>query len=215
MGDVWRGAPSDLRGSSSPKTRASLGRLGYACQRLALKARVLDIADSCQDTGDGERTRQFPSLWCAISKPSLPLSPPLSHLGQIMKSIVIKGRGAQPKNIDVTLPRPDDSDNRVLVRAIHWPSTPYIPGSRRHDPSVIPGFLELMDKPDVDSSWAPPAISIEQSVQNPWHGRHDARSTTLRLLRRIGVPHCQSIRSDRSLCRRGSPTSPGYGAGLP
>jgi len=80
------------------------------------------------------RTRQFPDgcFLCAVSLNLDYLYPPplRDHLGQIMKSIVIKGaREHNLKNIDVTLPR----DRMIVITGVsgsaspHWPSTPYMP----------------------------------------------------------------------------------------
>jgi len=153
------------------------------------------------------RTRQFPDgcFLCAVSLNLDYLYPPplRDHLGQIMKSIVIKGaREHNLKNIDVTLPR----DRMIVITGVSGSGkstlafdTIYAEGQRRYVESLSAyarQFLELMDKPDVDSiDGLSPAISIEQKTtsKNP---RSTVGTVTeiydyLRLLfARIGVPHC-------------------------
>jgi excinuclease ABC subunit A len=120
-----------------------------------------------------------------------------------MKSIVIRGaREHNLKNITVELPR----DKFIVITGVSGSGkstlafdTIYAEGQRRYVESLSAyarQFLELMDKPDVDSiEGLSPAISIEQKTtsKNP---RSTVGTVTeiydyLRLLfARIGVPHC-------------------------
>src|SRR5512139_2560047 len=117
----------------------------------------------------------------------------------------IQVRGAREhnlKNIDVTLPR----DKLVVITGVSGSGksslafdTIYAEGRRRYVASLSAyarQFLELMEKPDVDTiEGLSPAISIEQKTvsKNP---RSTVGTVTeihdyLRLLfARVGVPHC-------------------------
>src|SRR4051812_3660483 len=118
---------------------------------------------------------------------------------------VISVRGAREhnlKNVDVDIPR----DQLVVLTGLSGSGksslafdTIYAEGQRRYVESLSAyarQFLELMDKPDVDSiDGLSPAISIQQKTtsKNP---RSTVGTVTeiydyLRLLfARIGVPHC-------------------------
>ena len=120
-----------------------------------------------------------------------------------MKSILIKGaREHNLKDITVELPR----DRFIVITGVSGSGkstlafdTIYAEGQRRYVESLSAyarQFLELMNKPDVDSiEGLSPAISIEQKTtsKNP---RSTVGTVTeiydyLRLLfARIGVPHC-------------------------
>lgn len=120
-----------------------------------------------------------------------------------MDNIIIKGaREHNLKNINITLPR-----NKLIVitgvsgsgKSTLAFDTLYAEGQRRYVESLSAyarQFLELMNKPDVDSiDGLSPAISIEQktSSKNP---RSTVGTVTeiydyLRLLfARIGIPYC-------------------------
>src|ERR671928_367630 len=127
-----------------------------------------------------------------------------------MQSIRIRGaREHNLKNIDVDLPR----DSLVVITGLSGSGksslafdTVYAEGQRRYVESLSAyarQFLELMDKPDVDSiDGLSPAISIQQKTtsKNP---RSTVSTVTeiydyLRLLyARIGIPHCP--RCDRKI----------------
>src|SRR4029078_11682672 len=117
--------------------------------------------------------------------------------------IIIKGaKEHNLKNIDVEIPR----DSLVVITGLSGSGksslafdTIYAEGQRRYVESLSAyarQFLELMDKPDVDSiDGLSPAISIQQKTtsKNP---RSTVGTVTeiydyLRLLfARIGLPHC-------------------------
>ena len=118
-------------------------------------------------------------------------------------SIVIRGaREHNLKNISLEIPR----NKLVVITGLSGSGksslafdTLYAEGQRRYVESLSAyarQFLELMDKPDVDSiEGLSPAISIEQ--RNPSHNPRSTVGTVteiydyLRLLfARIGVPHC-------------------------
>jgi excinuclease ABC subunit A len=122
-----------------------------------------------------------------------------------MTSNILKIRGARHhnlKNIDVDIPK----NNLVVISGLSGSGkstlafdTIYAEGQRRYVESLSAyarQFLEMMDKPDVDSiEGLSPAISIQQKTtsKNP---RSTVGTTTeiydyLRLLyARIGLPHC-------------------------
>jgi excinuclease ABC subunit A len=122
-----------------------------------------------------------------------------------MEFIRIKGaREHNLKNIDVTLPK----DRLVVITGLSGSGksslafdTLYAEGQRRYVESLSAyarQFLDLMEKPDVDSiEGLSPAISIEQKSTS-----HNPRSTVgtvteiydyLRVLfARVGRPHCPS-----------------------
>src|SRR3989449_7971447 len=120
-----------------------------------------------------------------------------------MQTIRIRGaREHNLKNIDVELPR----DRLVVITGLSGSGksslafdTVYAEGQRRYVESLSAyarQFLELMQKPDVDSiEGLSPAISIEQKTtsKNP---RSTVGTVTevydyLRLLyARVGRPHC-------------------------
>ncbi|MFB5598110.1 MAG: excinuclease ABC subunit UvrA, partial [Nitrosopumilaceae archaeon] len=122
-----------------------------------------------------------------------------------MKENKLKIRGARHhnlKNLDVDIPK----NNLVVISGLSGSGkstlafdTIYAEGQRRYVESLSAyarQFLEMMDKPDVDSiEGLSPAISIQQKTtsKNP---RSTVGTTTeiydyLRLLyARIGVPHC-------------------------
>ena len=123
----------------------------------------------------------------------------------MMKENKLKIRGARHhnlKNIDVDIPK----NNLVVISGLSGSGkstlafdTIYAEGQRRYVESLSAyarQFLEMMDKPDVDSiEGLSPAISIQQKTtsKNP---RSTVGTTTeiydyLRLLfARIGIPHC-------------------------
>jgi len=122
-----------------------------------------------------------------------------------MTSNVLKIRGARHhnlKNIDVDIPK-----NKIVVisglsgsgKSTLAFDTIYAEGQRRYVESLSAyarQFLEMMDKPDVDSiEGLSPAISIQQKTTNK-NPRSTVGTTTeiydyLRLLyARIGIPHC-------------------------
>src|SRR5213594_2993136 len=135
------------------------------------------------------------------------------------RSIVIKGaREHNLKNLDLTLPR----DKLVVITGLSGSGkstlafdTIYAEGQRRYVESLSAyarQFLEMMDKPDLDSiEGLSPAISIQQKTtsKNP---RSTVGTITeiydyLRLLyARIGIPHCTkcgriiSNQSAESIC---------------
>ncbi len=122
-----------------------------------------------------------------------------------MTSNILKIRGARHhnlKNIDVDIPK----NNLVVISGLSGSGkstlafdTIYAEGQRRYVESLSAyarQFLEMMDKPDVDSiEGLSPAISIQQKTtsKNP---RSTVGTTTeiydyMRLLfARIGIPHC-------------------------
>ena len=122
-----------------------------------------------------------------------------------MKEDKLKIRGARQhnlKNLDVDIPK----NNLVVISGLSGSGkstlafdTIYAEGQRRYVESLSAyarQFLEMMDKPDVDSiEGLSPAISIQQKTtsKNP---RSTVGTTTeiydyLRLLyARIGIPHC-------------------------
>ncbi|HET6517762.1 MAG TPA: excinuclease ABC subunit UvrA [Nitrosopumilaceae archaeon] len=122
-----------------------------------------------------------------------------------MKKDKLKIRGARHhnlKNVDVDIPK----NNLVVISGLSGSGkstlafdTIYAEGQRRYVESLSAyarQFLEMMDKPDVDSiEGLSPAISIQQKTtsKNP---RSTVGTTTeiydyLRLLfARIGIPHC-------------------------
>ena len=122
-----------------------------------------------------------------------------------MTNNILKIRGARHhnlKNIDVDIPK----NNLVVISGLSGSGkstlafdTIYAEGQRRYVESLSAyarQFLEMMDKPDVDSiEGLSPAISIQQKTtsKNP---RSTVGTTTeiydyLRLLyARIGIPHC-------------------------
>ncbi|MFB5646374.1 MAG: excinuclease ABC subunit UvrA, partial [Nitrosopumilaceae archaeon] len=122
-----------------------------------------------------------------------------------MKKDKLKIRGARHhnlKNIDVDIPK----NNLVVISGLSGSGkstlafdTIYAEGQRRYVESLSAyarQFLEMMDKPDVDSiEGLSPAISIQQKTtsKNP---RSTVGTTTeiydyMRLLfARIGIPHC-------------------------
>ena len=122
-----------------------------------------------------------------------------------MTNNILKIRGARHhnlKNIDVDIPK----NNLVVISGLSGSGkstlafdTIYAEGQRRYVESLSAyarQFLEMMDKPDVDSiEGLSPAISIQQKTtsKNP---RSTVGTTTeiydyLRLLyARIGTPHC-------------------------
>ena len=123
----------------------------------------------------------------------------------MMKENKLKIRGARQhnlKNIDIDIPK----NNLVVISGLSGSGkstlafdTIYAEGQRRYVESLSAyarQFLEMMDKPDVDSiEGLSPAISIQQKTtsKNP---RSTVGTTTeiydyLRLLfARIGIPHC-------------------------
>ncbi len=123
----------------------------------------------------------------------------------MMKENKLKIRGARHhnlKNIDIDIPK----NNLVVISGLSGSGkstlafdTIYAEGQRRYVESLSAyarQFLEMMDKPDVDSiEGLSPAISIQQKTtsKNP---RSTVGTTTeiydyLRLLfARIGIPHC-------------------------
>ena len=122
-----------------------------------------------------------------------------------MTSNILKIRGARHhnlKNIDVDIPK----NNLVVISGLSGSGkstlafdTIYAEGQRRYVESLSAyarQFLEMMDKPDVDSiEGLSPAIAIQQKTtsKNP---RSTVGTTTeiydyMRLLyARIGIPHC-------------------------
>ena len=126
-----------------------------------------------------------------------------------MKKNKLKIRGARQqnlKNIDIDIPK----NNLVVISGLSGSGkstlafdTIYAEGQRRYVESLSAyarQFLEMMDKPDVDSiEGLSPAISIQQKTtsKNP---RSTVGTTTeiydyLRLLyARIGIPHCPNCR---------------------
>ena len=126
-----------------------------------------------------------------------------------MKNDKLKIRGARQhnlKNIDIDIPK----NNLVVISGLSGSGkstlafdTIYAEGQRRYVESLSAyarQFLEMMDKPDVDSiEGLSPAISIQQKTtsKNP---RSTVGTTTeiydyLRLLyARIGIPHCPNCR---------------------
>ena len=122
-----------------------------------------------------------------------------------MKENKLKIRGARHhnlKNLDIDIPK----NNLVVISGVSGSGkstlafdTIYAEGQRRYVESLSAyarQFLEMMDKPDVDSiEGLSPAISIQQKTtsKNP---RSTVGTTTeiydyLRLLyARIGIPHC-------------------------
>jgi excinuclease ABC subunit A len=122
-----------------------------------------------------------------------------------MTSNVLKIRGARHhnlKNIDVDIPK----NKLVVISGLSGSGkstlafdTIYAEGQRRYVESLSAyarQFLEMMDKPDVDSiEGLSPAISIQQKTTNK-NPRSTVGTTTeiydyLRLLyARIGIPHC-------------------------
>src|SRR3954463_11245116 len=137
------------------------------------------------------------SVVCRFTHPRLP---DIEHL--MNKSITVRGaREHNLKNIDVDLPR----DKLVVITGLSGSGksslafdTIYAEGQRRYVESLSAyarQFLELMQKPDVDSiEGLSPAISIEQKTtsRNP---RSTVGTVTeiydyLRLLyARVGVPY--------------------------
>jgi len=123
----------------------------------------------------------------------------------MMKENKLKIRGARHhnlKNIDIDIPK----NKLVVISGLSGSGkstlafdTIYAEGQRRYVESLSAyarQFLEMMDKPDVDSiEGLSPAISIQQKTtsKNP---RSTVGTTTeiydyLRLLfARIGIPHC-------------------------
>ena len=117
----------------------------------------------------------------------------------------LKVKGARHhnlKNINVNIPK-----NRIIVisglsgsgKSTLAFDTIYAEGQRRYVESLSAyarQFLEMMDKPDVDSiDGLSPAISIQQKTtsKNPRStvGTITEISTNLRLfMARLGVPHC-------------------------
>jgi len=126
-----------------------------------------------------------------------------------MTNNILKIRGARHhnlKNIDVDIPK----NNLVVISGLSGSGkstlafdTIYAEGQRRYVESLSAyarQFLEMMDKPDVDSiEGLSPAISIQQKTtsKNP---RSTVGTTTeiydyLRLLyARIGIPHCPNCK---------------------
>ena len=126
-----------------------------------------------------------------------------------MKNDKLKIRGARQhnlKNLDIDIPK----NNLVVISGLSGSGkstlafdTIYAEGQRRYVESLSAyarQFLEMMDKPDVDSiEGLSPAISIQQKTtsKNP---RSTVGTTTeiydyLRLLyARIGIPHCPNCR---------------------
>jgi len=124
-----------------------------------------------------------------------------------MTSNMLKIRGARHhnlKNIDVDIPK----NKLVVISGLSGSGkstlafdTIYAEGQRRYVESLSAyarQFLEMMDKPDVDSiEGLSPAISIQQKTTNK-NPRSTVGTTTeiydyLRLLyARIGIPHCPS-----------------------
>ena len=122
-----------------------------------------------------------------------------------MTSNMLKIRGARHhnlKNIDVDIPK----NKLVVISGLSGSGkstlafdTIYAEGQRRYVESLSAyarQFLEMMDKPDVDSiEGLSPAISIQQKTTNK-NPRSTVGTTTeiydyLRLLyARIGIPHC-------------------------
>jgi len=122
-----------------------------------------------------------------------------------MKKDKLKIRGARQhnlKNLDIDIPK----NNLIVISGLSGSGkstlafdTIYAEGQRRYVESLSAyarQFLEMMDKPDVDSiEGLSPAISIQQKTtsKNP---RSTVGTTTeiydyLRLLfARIGIPHC-------------------------
>ena len=139
---------------------------------------------------------------------SLPRLPDIEHL--MNKSITVRGaREHNLKNIDVDLPR----DKLVVITGLSGSGksslafdTIYAEGQRRYVESLSAyarQFLELMQKPDVDSiDGLSPAISIEQKTtsRNP---RSTVGTVTeiydyMRLLyARVGVPYSPNRAADR------------------
>jgi len=121
----------------------------------------------------------------------------------MLKKIVIKGaKEHNLKNISIEIPK----DKFIVITGLSGSGksslafdTIYAEGQRRYVESLSAyarQFLEMMDKPDVDSiDGLSPAISIQQKTtsKNP---RSTVGTTTeiydyLRLLfARIGIPHC-------------------------
>jgi excinuclease ABC subunit A len=132
----------------------------------------------------------------------MPDTPPIVHRPTARQQIVVRGaREHNLKSIDVTMPR----DALVVITGVSGSGksslafdTIYAEGQRRYVESLSAyarQFLELMQKPDVDSiDGLSPAISIEQKTtsRNP---RSTVGTVTeiydyLRLLfARIGVPY--------------------------
>jgi len=126
-----------------------------------------------------------------------------------MRGEKLRIRGARQhnlKNIDIDIPK----NNLVVISGLSGSGkstlafdTIYAEGQRRYVESLSAyarQFLEMMDKPDVDSiEGLSPAISIQQKTtsKNP---RSTVGTTTeiydyLRLLfARIGIPHCTSCK---------------------
>src|SRR6187397_984193 len=126
-----------------------------------------------------------------------------NNAGSASRAITIRGaREHNLKNVDLEIPR----DKLVVLTGLSGSGkstlafdTIYAEGQRRYVESLSAyarQFLEMMDKPDVDSiEGLSPAISIQQKTtsKNP---RSTVGTVTeiydyLRLLyARIGVPHC-------------------------
>src|SRR5215510_12200496 len=121
----------------------------------------------------------------------------------MVDNIIVKGaREHNLKNLSIIIPR-----NKIVVftglsgsgKSTLAFDTIYAEGQRRYVESLSAyarQFLELMDKPDVDSiDGHSPAISIQQKTTNK-NPRSTVGTVTevydyLRLLfARIGIPHC-------------------------
>ncbi|NOJ28962.1 MAG: excinuclease ABC subunit UvrA [Nitrososphaeraceae archaeon] len=139
----------------------------------------------------------------------------VSNLNHFQNAIIIKGaRQHNLKNINVEIPK-----NKIVVvtglsgsgKSTLAFDTIYAEGQRRYVESLSAyarQFLEMMDKPDVDSiDGLSPAISIQQKTTS-----NNPRSTVgtvteiydyLRLLfARIGIPHCPKC--DRRISNQSS-----------